>query len=325
MAISFPPSPQADGTTYSYNGVTYVYALASDQWIVQGTGSSELYVLKTGDTMTGKLTGTTADFSGKVDIGGGDIELSADGSAEFAGDITAGEDPTGGAGVGASIASNGYYQACRATGLIFRGYTEGNTTATSQINADGSATFGKISIGDPTSTVRAINLRGTATAQIGLQDDASTNFRHDIGSWATGSGNFVIQHSTSGIGVQLTGSGATSWSSFSDLRLKDVTGGFVEALDDVKQLEPIRFTWKSDDSKAPHVGLSAQSVQSVLPEAVDESPLFADASKAEADREVYLSVRYTEVIPLLVAALQESTTRIEALEAKVQQLEGGTN
>ena len=116
---------------------------------------------------------------------------------------------------------------------------------------NGSATFGKISIGDPTSTVRAINLRGTATAQIGLQDDASTNFRHDIGSWATGSGNFVIQHSTSGIGVQLTGSGATSWSSFSDLRLKDVTGGFVEALDDVKQLEPIRFTWKSDDSKFP--------------------------------------------------------------------------
>ena len=62
MAISFPPSPQADGTTYSYNGVTYVYALASDQWIVQGTGSSDLYVLKTGDTMTGSLT--TAGYSG---------------------------------------------------------------------------------------------------------------------------------------------------------------------------------------------------------------------------------------------------------------------
>ena len=65
MAIDFPSSP-SNGTTYTYNGVTYVYNSTTDQWIVQGTGSSELYVLKTGDSMSGKLTGTTADFSGNV-------------------------------------------------------------------------------------------------------------------------------------------------------------------------------------------------------------------------------------------------------------------
>jgi len=66
MAIDFPSSP-SNGDTYTYNGVTYVYNSTTDQWIVQGTGSSELYVLKTGDTMTGKLTGTTAEFSGNVE------------------------------------------------------------------------------------------------------------------------------------------------------------------------------------------------------------------------------------------------------------------
>jgi len=73
MAISFPSSP-SNGDTYLYNGVTYVYNATTDQWIVESTGSSELYVLKTGDTMTGPFTsagysGTTGTFSGRVDVG----------------------------------------------------------------------------------------------------------------------------------------------------------------------------------------------------------------------------------------------------------------
>ena len=87
--------------------------------------------------------------------------------------------------------------------------------------------------------------------------------------------------------MQLT-NGATSWASLSDIRLKDVTGGIEKALSAVAQLEPIKFTWKSDEGKKPCVGLSAQSVQSVLPEAVDEFVV-----PESADETAYLTVRYT--------------------------------
>ena len=38
-----------------------------------------------------------------------------------------------------------------------------------------------------------------------------------------------------------------------------------------------------------------------------------------------LSLRYTEVIPLLVSALHDAKDRIEALEAEVQALKGGNS
>ena len=40
----------------------------------------------------------------------------------------------------------------------------------------------------------------------------------------------------------------------------------------------------------------------------------------QTDGKDYLGVRYTELVPILITGLQEATTRIEALEALVQQL-----
>ena len=57
----------------------------------------------------------------------------------------------------------------------------------------------------------------------------------------------------------------------------------------------------------------AQSVQDVVPEADAAVHYVTDAND-------YLGVRYTELIPIMVAAIQEGAKRIEALEALVQQL-----
>jgi hypothetical protein len=118
-------------------------------------------------------------------------------------------------------------------------------------------------------------------------------------------------------GVRLV-NGATSWSSISDIRLKNIISSFDNALSDVSTLEAFRFTWKNDETETPQIGLSAQSVQTVLPEAISSGK---PVNAPEDDDTEYLSVRYTEVIPLLVAALQESKERIETLEAKVAALE----
>ena len=70
------------------------------------------------------------------------VSFTASGAATFAGPITSGSPLVPAAtGVGVNVVNNGYIEACRNGGLVFRGYNFGNSTPTSQINADGSATF----------------------------------------------------------------------------------------------------------------------------------------------------------------------------------------
>jgi hypothetical protein len=122
---------------------------------------------------------------------------------------------------------------------------------------------------------------------------------------------------TSG-GVSLT-SGATAWVSASDSRLKNVTGTYTTALADIAQIQPVKFTWKDDETNKPQVGVIAQSVQAVVPEAIDT------VRHSKEDETDYLGVRYTELIPILIASIQElntlvtaQATTITALEAKLK-------
>lgn len=112
----------------------------------------------------------------------------------------------------------------------------------------------------------------------------------------------------------------TAWVSNSDLRLKNVQGTITNALDKVQQLTGVKFTWKreSDNPNAKvRVGLIAQDVQAVLPEAVDdESPdLITDEETGRVSGG--LGVRYTEIVPLLVNAIKELTARVVALESQL--------
>ena len=199
-------------------------------------------------------------------------------------------------------------------GVTFFTGTAGTATQKAKIDSSGRLLVGTSSAFGNSN----LQVRGGGTNQISLQDSGTTSFYHYLGSWNNGTGNFAIIHSTSGIGVQLNGSSATSWSSFSDVRLKNITGSIPDALNKVDKLEPIYFSWKSDSNSTPCVGLSGQSVREVLPEATDLSKQF----NQDEDEQEYVSVRYTDVIPLLVAALQESKKRIEALEADVAALKG---
>jgi hypothetical protein len=144
----------------------------------------------------------------------------------------------------------------------------------------------------------------------------NTSVTSNAGNWAISLGaadNFILQNSN-GAGVQVTW-GATSWSSFSDERLKNVIGTYSDALSGVMELKPVKFTWKSDAGNKPQVGILAQSVQSVVPEAVEA------VTMNEEDETKYLTVRYTELIPLLTAAIQEQQTIINDLKARVTALE----
>ena len=121
---------------------------------------------------------------------------------------------------------------------------------------------------------------------------------------------FQIAYNSTSAGVQLS-SGATSWGTFSDSRLKNITGTYTNALNDIAQIKPVKFTWKADEDSKPQVGVIAQSIQNVVPEAVDSTTIEMDGT------EKYLTVRYTELIPLMIASIQELKAEVDLLKAQL--------
>jgi hypothetical protein len=124
-----------------------------------------------------------------------------------------------------------------------------------------------------------------------------------VGPTAAAPSNFYVA-GTGGAGVYLNGTAATSWTSPSDERSKDIIEPIINAVVKVGSLRAVIGKFKSDKNNTRKPFLIAQDVQSVLPEAVD------------ASNPDLLGVSYTDVIPLLVAAIKELTARVQTLEAR---------
>ena len=108
--------------------------------------------------------------------------------------------------------------------------------------------------------------------------------------------------------------GSNSWTAASDERLKDITGTYDNALEDINKIKPIKFTWKQHPEDGDQVGVIAQSVVGVVPEAVSNITYTTDGNQ-------YLGVRYTELIPISIAAIQELGSKLQAALDRITALE----
>jgi hypothetical protein len=107
---------------------------------------------------------------------------------------------------------------------------------------------------------------------------------------------------------------------YSDERLKTKTGALENALDKVCSLDT--FTYMNNelaksfgfDDEIQRVGVSAQQVQKVLPEAVKIAPFDAEGKEGSKSGENYLTVQYEKLVPLLIAAIKEQAKQIEDLK-----------
>jgi hypothetical protein len=125
----------------------------------------------------------------------------------------------------------------------------------------------------------------------------------------SGNDSFFIYNQSS-VGVYL-GYGNTSWSSSSDERIKTAIIPFENALEKVCTLRAGTGRYLTDEETVSRSFLIAQDVQAVLPEAVNV-----------LDDEIgTLGLQYTDVIPLLVAAIKEQQALITALTARITALE----
>ena len=93
----------------------------------------------------------------------------------------------------------------------------------------------------------------------------------------------------------------------SDARLKTDVAPLDGGLDAVLDLRPVTYRWRDGDADT-HLGLLAQEVREVLPEAV-----------ADPGEEGYLGVDYTELVAVLVDAVQDQHAENEDLSATVEE------
>jgi hypothetical protein len=112
---------------------------------------------------------------------------------------------------------------------------------------------------------------------------------------------YVIRMVSATNGVYLA-NGGTSWLTISDERNKDIIEPISNAVAKVGSLRSVIGKFKSETEGTRRSFLIAQDVQAVLPEAVDST------------NPNELAVSYTDVIPLLVAAIKELTAEVNALK-----------
>ena len=119
--------------------------------------------------------------------------------------------------------------------------------------------------------------------------------------------------------------GTINYNSSSDYRLKENDVKITDGIIRLKKLRPITFNWKSGTNT--YDGFFAHEVSEACPQAVDgtkdQVATADDVSEGYANSvgdPIYQGIDHGKMVPLLTAALQESITKIEALEAEVAAL-----
>ena len=173
---------------------------------------------------------------------------------------------------------------------------------------------GNVSIGTPNQISSAkVSISGGGGGG-GLAPLAMVNPNQDTKTWNCGpdvNGNFVVT-TVAGTNGQFISYGATSWTSTSDERLKTTLVPFENAVSKIVTLRAGTGRYLKDEESVSRSFLLAQDVQKVLPEAVN----------VQNDEIGTLGLQYTDLIPLLVAAIQEQQTIINDLKARITALEG---
>ena len=102
--------------------------------------------------------------------------------------------------------------------------------------------------------------------------------------------------------------GAFKWIT-SDRRLKYVGKENTSGLDKIRQLKVFNYTFKKDTKKEPHVGVIAQDLQKVFPNAV----------KKGADG--FLTIRMEDMFYAVINAIKELDAKYQAQEKRINELE----
>ena len=138
-------------------------------------------------------------------------------------------------------------------------------------------------------------------------EDASNNFL-----WADNSDQLRISTTVTHIG---TISGTVVGTQTSDERLKNILGPVEYGLNTIKQIEPVRYALKSEPT-IEKLGFIAQQMLPLVPQSVFDTNEHIEGEPEDAPTK--LGMEYVALIPVLVNAIKELSTEVDALKAQLQ-------
>jgi hypothetical protein len=186
-----------------------------------------------------------------------------------------------------------------------------NSAERARIDASGNLLVGKTSAGS------ILDNGNELTPSYAMFSASNTGTDPTVYIGANGAAQHLVQfyYGATFVGSITTSGTNTAYNTSSDYRLKEDVQPMVGASDRLMALKPVNFAWKTDGTRVD--GFLAHEAQEVVPECVTgEKDAVDDEGKPQ-----YQGIDQSKIVPLLVAALQEALTKIEALEARVAALE----
>ena len=114
-----------------------------------------------------------------------------------------------------------------------------------------------------------------------------------------------------------------SYGAYSDVKLKENIVDANPQLEKIKQLRVRNFNLKTEPDKKL-IGLVAQEAETIFPKLIDvtEDTENDENGAIVKNGETTKSIKYSVFVPVLIKAIQELSTKLEAAEARITTLEG---
>lgn len=215
-------------------------------------------------------------------------------------------------------------------GAVYATSTSALTTGTLPISSGGTGitttpSSGTLLIGTSGGGYSSATLTGTANRITVTNGSGSITIStpQDIASSSNVQfGSLGIGTAASGTSGEIRATGDVT-SNFSDERLKENVKVITNALEKVDSLKGVTYNANSlaesfGFKKDPSVGVLAQDVQKVLPEAIRFAPFdrihIQEGVEISRSGEDYLTVQYEKLVPLLIEAIKDLHQQVKELK-----------
>jgi len=117
---------------------------------------------------------------------------------------------------------------------------------------------------------------------------------------------------------------ASSFTTFSDINTKKDVENIDMGLNQLLSLRPVKYKYKNeiDIDNRTRYGLIAQEVEKIIPNIVVNEDIDMNPETGEKiiTKSEYKALNYTDLIPVLIKAIQEQQEKIEKLESEINKL-----
>jgi len=172
----------------------------------------------------------------------------------------------------------------------------------------------------PDGSVSAPSITNTGDVNTGILFPSSDQLQIAT----NGSGRFKVINAGIQVAGTITATGDITGLT-SDKRLKTNIKILSNPLDKLKVLSGFTYDWSLDKCSEAgfepkdeeQIGVFAQDVQSVIPQAVKPAPFDTDSEGNSISGDNYLTVQYEKIVPLLIECIKEQQKQIDELKNKV--------